>query len=110
MLNVNARGAQARKHNVMRAAAAGCIGCQAETHVLILGSPAALWEVKAGSVRREREREGDSAEVSVSYEISRPRQDQRVNASTDVPSYSDHSYSDILDTVTKSLGPKWPLL
>ena len=63
MLNVNARGAQARKHNVMRAAAAGCIGCQAETHVLILGSPAAAavigrhWEVKAGSVHREKERE-----------------------------------------------------
>ena len=29
---------------------------------------------------------------------------------TDVPSYSDHSYSDILATVTKSLGPKWPFL
>ena len=24
--------------------------------------------------------------------------------------YSDHSYSDILATVTKSLGPKWPFL
>ena len=60
MLNVNARGAQARKHNAMRAAAAAagcCIGCQAETHVLILGSPAALRKVKAGSVHREKERE-----------------------------------------------------
>ena len=33
-----------------------------------------------------------------------------IQIGTDVPSYSDHSYSDILATVTKSLGPKWPFL